>query len=161
MGLSEADLRQLEENQRRASAHVSTCCCVECLRQARRARHSEAELEATCTNILIQDGWEPLKTNPVSRRSRAAGFGVPGMCDYEYKRPIYIHSLGASVVGACQVLLVEWKSEAGENAGHQIDWQESMKRKGFLVVAAKRDFPATVDGFCEWYQRSGLKRGGQ
>lgn len=175
--MTEDDLRELEGNQRRANPHRLDCTCASCQEQsAEKVRHIlsaertalrlEADIERDCTNILIQDGWDALKTNPVSRRSRGAGFGTLGMTDHEFRRPAFTarytmaHEGPTIAIHAlCELLFVEWKSEDGENARHQIEWQDNMRRKGFLVIAAKRDFPATVEGFCNWYENSGLKRG--
>ena len=68
----------LKQNQREAQGLP--------LRTKRAVTMGEAELERTCTNMLVLDGWRALKTNPVSRRARGAGFGELGMADYLYIR---------------------------------------------------------------------------
>lgn len=184
--MTEDDLRELEGNQRRANPHRLDCKCVLCQEQLaekvrrtllaeRTALRLEAEIEKACTNILIQDGWDALKTNPVSRRSRGAGFGEPGMADHLYIR--YLHgdrielqcsdAITRKIIlkrPAAEVMWIEFKrrTESGADtkaAAHQKEWHERKRRKGALVLMAGEDFPATVEGFCNWYENSGLKRG--
>lgn len=131
----------------------------------RRKVTSEAEIERDCTQILIHDGWRPLKTDPVSNRGRGKGFGELGMADYEYirYRPI-CRTHGANrcdlICGAQNVELIwiEWKREDGTAAEHQIEWHERERAKGALTLIAGIDFTASVEGFAEWYGKSGLRR---
>src|SRR3954471_18549090 len=46
----------------------------------------ESVIEASCTEILQQDGWRALRTDPVSDRGRGKGFGELGMADHLYIR---------------------------------------------------------------------------
>ncbi len=75
-------------------------------------------------------------------------------------------------VTPCQaeVLWVEWKRERGGNGKralftkaekakiHQVAWIEQERARGALVLLAGVDFPATIDGFQEFYRQSGLRR---
>src|SRR5271156_70358 len=94
---------------------------------------SEAQIERTCTQFLELDGWRSLKTDPVSRREWAKGFGEPGMADYLYIRyepePYDVHRdvtppadpPGSTKIGwwqpvfECQaeILWIEWKRLRG------------------------------------------------
>jgi hypothetical protein len=167
--VTEDGLRELEANQRRANPHESNCCCIICCRNgyseeakkkaAARVIAFEAEIERTCTNILIHDGWRALKTDPVSDRRRGKGFGELGMADYLYLRYWLPHM---RPIG--EIMWIEWKrrTESGADtkaAAHQKEWHEQERLKGAMVLVAGEDFPATVVGFCAWYEKSGLKRG--
>lgn len=126
----------------------------------------ESEIERDCTQVLIHDGWRPLKTDPVSDRRRGKGFGELGMADYLYIR--YQDAVAGITSGRTwttvecransQVLWIEWKRETGEAAPHQLKWHERERANGALTLIAGIDFPATVEGFMEFYAKSGLKR---
>jgi hypothetical protein len=164
MGFSEAELRQLEENQRRANPTDSNSGKHQPFEYDPSPK-SEAELERICTQVLEMDGWRSLKTNPVSRRARGAGFGELGMADYLYIRyPDPRLPMGTQKcmkmghLGPCDVMWIEWKRQGGLPEEHQIKWIVAERNRGALVLLAGQDFPATVDGFCAWYESSGLKR---
>ena len=174
MGLSESDLRQLEDNQRAANPKpISDDEARRMLEMvdkvsARKSAKLEAAVQAECTNILIQDGWRYLRTDPVSRRAHGKGFGELGMADGLYIR----YGVGiwaeTSATDYCahshaQVLWIEWKrrTETGADtkaAEHQKAWHLVERAKGALTLIAGGDFPATVEGFIAWYEQSGLKR---
>ena len=163
MGLSDAQFEQIKGNQRRAAVLDRGGDAKAAPSHPRRSG-SEAELERICTNILIQDGWRALKTNPVSRRAHGKGFGEVGMADYLYMRyggsfPILFAGCQL-VLSRAQVMWIEWKREkGGVVADHQHDWHTAEREKGALVLVAGEDFPATMEGWIDWYQRSGLMRG--
>lgn len=174
MGITEAEFEQIIANQRAAnpmeeallrySPSLLTAEGKKLRAKLLRERKSEAELERTCTNILIQDGWRALKTNPVSRRAHGKGFGEKGMADYLYIR--YLDKAQLQYPGgrmvlkspAAEVLWVEYKTPSGEVAQHQRDWHCKEIQLGALVVVAMLDFEPTVEGFIAWYEASGLKR---
>lgn len=167
--MSEEEFQVILGNQRRANeagALANSGIAPKPLkRNDRIIAKSEAALEQTCTNILIQDGWRYLKTDPVSRRAHGKGFGELGMADGLYIR--YRSSppscLGCTVPAEfcrSEVMWIEWKREkGGVVADHQRDWHTAEREKGALVLVAGEDFPATIEGFCDWYQRSGLMWG--
>ena len=114
----------------------------------------EALIEAECCRLLAADGWRTLKTDPVSDKSRGKGFGELGMADtlcLRYSRQ------GA----AAEVLWIEWKSRRGRVRKHQLEWHTRERACGALTLIAGLDFPATVKGFWDWYQSSGLARAGR
>jgi hypothetical protein len=157
MGFSESDLRQLEANQRAANPlSDSEERKLMAYMDDRAQRKSEADLERTCTQVLEMDGWRSLKTNPVSRRAHGKGFGELGMADYLYIR--YETPPGTRRRGCAEVCWIEWKRPGTEAHPHQLDWQAAERNRGALVVLADVDFEATIDGFCAWYEASGLKR---
>lgn len=139
---------------------------------------SEADIERTCTNMLVLDGWRALKTNPVSNRARGAGFGELGMADHLYIRyhdrpalaPDMERDNSVLVLHApAQVIWIEWKRvksvcretqavKATKAAIHQMDWHTLERKRGALTLIAGVDFPATIECFREWYKSSGLMR---
>jgi hypothetical protein len=172
---SEDQLRELENNQRRANPHSGECRCFLCnadrneIRDRKKsddkaAAMLEAELEEACTNILIHDGWRALKTDPVSDRRRGKGFGELGMADYLYLRYWPRTATQTSTRPLGEVMWIEWKrrTESGSDtkaAAHQKDWHRDERAKGALTLIAGEDFPATVNGFLAYYLASGLKLG--
>jgi hypothetical protein len=117
---------------------------------------AEAAIEAECTKILEEDGWRALRTDPVSDRGRGKGFGEVGMADAQFSRPAT--SEVARKAGWCQLLYVEFKTGRNRARAHQIKWHRDERARGFLTWIANEDFPATVDGFREYYASSGLMR---
>lgn len=122
-------------------------------------RVSEAHVEGTCSDWLVYDGWRTLKTNPVSNKSRGAGFGELGMADRLYIR--YGAFLGAESPQArsvCQLMWIEWKAKDGALAPHQESWHYAERARGGFTLIAGQDFPKTIEGFQTWYRTSGLMR---
>ncbi len=110
---------------------------------------SEADIERTSSDYLCKvEGWRKLKTDPVSRREWGKGFGEKGMADALYLR------YGKPP----EVLWIEWKSLHGEVKPHQRDWHTAERARGALTLMAGVDFPASIDGFLNWYRQSGLMR---
>jgi hypothetical protein len=109
-------------------------------------------IERECTNILEQDGWRALRTDPVSDKGRGKGFGEVGMADHLYIR------YSPQWEGDGKVLWIEFKSAKGKPAKHQILWHTKERARGALTLIAGQDFPASVEGFKTWYHNSGLSR---
>jgi hypothetical protein len=152
MGISENEFQLLKQNQRQAAGLP--------LRSKRAVTMSEAEMERTCTAMLVQDGWRSLKTSPVSRRARGVGFGELGMADYLYIRYRPPSDWQAGMAGLADVLWCEWKRADGEAAPHQLAWIEAERARGALVWLAGVDFEATPDAFWAHYKASGLSPSG-
>lgn len=140
-------------------------------------RVMEADLQRTCTQFLEWDGWRALRTSPVSNRARATGFGEVGMADYLYirywagYRPGRVEDIGneRDLLAEAQVLWIEWKrllpSKRGKTWGratraaiHQRAWHTLERKRGALTLIAGEDFPCTIEGFRDWYAKSGLQR---
>lgn len=122
-------------------------------------RKSEREIERTCTGILKRDDWRSLKTDPVSDKRRGKGFGELGMADYLYIRYLNPPEWEESEKRRwAEVLWIEWKRHDGKAAEHQKAWHAQERARGALVLVAGEDFPASVEGFHEWYLKSGLCR---
>ncbi len=124
---------------------------------------SESDIESACTKLLEDDGWRPLRTDPVSDRGRGKGFGEKGMADHLYLR--YEHddptwdSPHPKYYPWAEVIWIEYKSADGKLRKNQGPWHEIERSRGALTLIAGVDFPASVAGFVEWYRKSGLNRG--
>jgi len=129
---------------------------------AAKAKLLEKHIEAACTQLLAHDGWRSLKTDPVSDRKRGKGFGELGMADRLYIR--YGPSPRDAQRGAewcpedVELLWIEFKRPGGVVADHQREWHRRERKRGAMTLIAGEDFPATVEGFWEHYQQSGLSR---
>lgn len=131
---------------------------------------SESHIEQTCTAWLELDGWRSLKTDPVSRREWGKGFGELGMADRLYIR--YRDIFAVADMTACkrllpaladletlaQVLWIEWKTPTGAVKPHQADWHHAERNRGAMTLIAGMNFPASIEGFQNWYRESGLMR---
>lgn len=123
---------------------------------------SEREIQETCTAFLALDQWRPLRTDPVSDRERGKGFGEKGMADHLYIRYPICGNFTPSNQADAQVMWIEWKRMKGKNATkaaqHQREWIAAERARGALVLLAGEDFPATIEGFEQFYRASGLMR---
>ena len=117
---------------------------------------SEAQIEAECTKLLVEDGWRALRTDPVSDRGRGKGFGELGMADHLYIR--YEEPPGTRRRGSAMVLWIEFKRAGEKPEKHQVDWHLKERARGALTLMMGIDLPATVDGFKDRYENSGLMR---
>lgn len=136
---------------------------------------TEAHIQQTCTEFLALDGWRALRTDPVSDRFRGKGFGEKGMADYLYIRYPEPQEWGDSwpqvesltpirVKAMVMVMWIEWKrvregrKVATKAALNQTAWHASERARGALTLIAGVDFPASIEGFQEFYRKSGLAR---
>ena len=118
---------------------------------------SEADIEETCSDWLAFDGWRRLKTNPCSDRSRGKGFGELGKADDLYVRYLRVYRSEPQICLA-HVMWIEWKSARGQLSQHQRAWTRVERLRSALVLVAGLDFPASIEGFQDWYRASGLMR---
>ena len=129
-----------------------------------RQRNSEADIERTCSDFLALDGWRSLKTDPCSDRARGKGFGEVGMADRLYLRyePKPVETPNRQELGSiwpgCEVAWIEWKSKRGKPTPEQIAWHQVERARGALTWIAGVDFPASIEGFMQFYRESGLLR---
>jgi hypothetical protein len=128
---------------------------------------SEAQIEAEVTKLLEEDGWRALRTDPVSDRGRGKGFGEVGMADHQYVRyglitphPVRAECFWGNARACAEVLWVEFKAPGGKPKKHQLAWHNRERARGALTLIAGVDFPASVEGWKQWYAASGLQRGG-
>jgi hypothetical protein len=129
---------------------------------------SESQIARTCSDLLQADGWRMLITDPVSDKSRGKGFGELGMADrlyIRYKLAWYAATPTGEIepLAWAEVMWIEWKrtvrGKATKATPHQKQWHAAERARGALTLIAGEDFPATIEGFCSWYEASGLKRG--
>ncbi len=136
---------------------------------------SEAQIQEACCEFLALDGWRRIRTD--LKHLRGMGVQEKGMADDLFIRYCFDSQ---SEIGrllerqhwrsSAEVLWVEWKRERGGNGKkalyttaekariHQLGWIEAERARGALVLLAGVDFPATIDGFIEFYRKSGLAR---
>lgn len=131
---------------------------------------SEATIQKTCSDFLALDGWRRIRTD--MKQLRGMGVQEPGMADDLYIRyiPALMCSRCPTVSGGCSncrsaasVLWVEWKRMTSWDAPTkatklQVAWHEAERARGALTLIAGIDFPASIEGFMEWYKGSGLSR---
>lgn len=120
---------------------------------------SEAQIQATCTDWLALDGWRCVRTD--MPHLRGLGVSEPGMADslyirYRYSGQNVINNWPSHVLS--EVMFIEWKKKGGKAAQHQQDWHAKERARGALTLIAGEDFPASIEGFAEWYAKSGLQR---
>jgi len=110
---------------------------------------SEADVQRTVKEFLELDGWRAIRTDPVSDRSRAKGFGELGMPDYLFIR------YDPSILDSCdaEVLWLEFKRRGQKATTHQQAWHSTEQARGALVLTV-----GDIDRFTEWYKASGLCR---
>ena len=143
----------------------------------------ESDIARTCSDLLQADGWRMVITDPVSDKSRGKGFGELGMADRLYIRYASMPTILPASAQPClpplgdpdcppsnrsiwadEVMWIEWKrtvrGRATKPTQHQLDWHRDERARGALTLIAGEDFPATIEGFCAWYNASGLQRNG-
>jgi hypothetical protein len=138
----------------------------------------EKDIQATVTQFLEWDGWRALRTDPVSDRGRAKGFGEPGMADHLYIRyqtrwrqplTVGVQLAAAHVLTAAEVMWVEFKRRLPVKRGkawgratkasiHQQAWHAKERARGALTIILGEDCEASVEGFKRFYFASGLAR---
>ncbi len=140
-------------------------------------RISERSIEDTCTQWLQLDGWDRVIKTDLAHL-RGLGVQEKGMADRGYIRympnrlqvtachneamAVAASGLGAMLkellrqLGGAQVLWIEWKARDGKVGQKQKDWHTLERARGALVWVAKQDFPPTIDGFQDFYRKSGL-----
>lgn len=110
----------------------------------------EKHIAQTCSQFLELDGWRSFKMEPISRREWGKGTGEIGQADYLYLR----YGKGAT----CEHMHIEWKKRGGKAAQHQQAWHAKERARGALTLIAGENFPASIEGFTNWYRDSGLQR---
>lgn len=138
---------------------------------------SERSIQEACDDLLTLDGWRIIKTD--LPHLRGLGVQEKGMPDRLYlrylARPCIGHGCSGEQCGPtegvkAQALWIEWKrlkqftGKRGDTqrptkpAEHQTRWHIEEMARGAFVVVAGRTFPASVEGFLDWYNGSGLAR---
>ncbi len=136
-------------------------------------RISEASIQETCSQFLELDGWRRIRTD--LKHLRGMGVQEPGMADDFFFRPKFTPQANANagqfwVQAQAEIFWVEWKRERGGNGKralftkaekamiHQKAWHAQERARGALTVILGEDCPATIEGFQDWYRKSGLRR---
>ena len=102
----------------------------------------ERDIQAAIVRLMELDGWDAMRTDPVSDRERGTGFGEPGQTDYLFLR-----------YQPDQVLYVEFKAPGKYPKQHQIAWMAAKRARGARVT-----WTDSVEKFSAWYLREGLAR---
>jgi hypothetical protein len=59
------------------------------------------------------------------------------------------------------IMWIEWKrtvrGKATSATPHQKDWHRNERARGAFTLIAGEDFPATIEGFRDWYASSGIQ----
>lgn len=122
-------------------------------------RVSEADIEKTCSQILEWDSWRSFKMEQNYSERKQRRTGEAGMPDRLYIRYTPVRTwLPAETLSLCEVMWIEWKALGGRVSQAQQDWQVAEVARGALVLCAGRTFPASIEGFKEFYKTSGLQR---
>ncbi len=127
---------------------------------------TEAQIAAACNELLLADGWRGVVTDPPQLRGLGVSEkGIPDGLYIRYDDPrvdaVIKRGKGEGTFWQriqAQVLWIEWKRKGGKAAQHQRDWHAAERARGALVLLAGEDFPATIDGFTDFYFNSGLNR---
>jgi hypothetical protein len=111
----------------------------------------EAHIELAGTQIMEWDGWRSFKMEQNFSEKKQKSVGEPGMPDRLYLR-----------YDSGDIAWIEWKRIKGKLATkalqHQKTWHARERARGGKTYIAGEDFPATIEGFRNWYCRSGLMR---
>lgn len=124
---------------------------------------TEAHVQQAVVQFLELDGWRPIRTDPVSDRSRGKGFGELGMPDYLFIRYMTAPSQKCVDLGLTpwpiqlkvlsEILWIEFKRKRGLRKDHQVRWHQAEQARGALVLTVD-----DIDEFTRWYKASGLCR---
>lgn len=128
---------------------------------------TERQIQEACSTLLALDGWRRVRTD--LPRLRGLGVQEKGMADDLFLRYSQAHEPHPCSMYS-QVIWIEWKRERGGTGKRalftkaekamiqQKAWHAAERARGALTLIAGEDFPANIDGFREWYNRSGLAR---
>ena len=124
---------------------------------------SEKQLQKHAEDILQLDGWRVFRPeqNFSERKRKVVGeAGAPDGLYVRYGGFFHDGSDAADFMSECaaEVMWIEWKSAKGRPSTAQKIWHAAERKRGALALIAGEDFPATIDGFKEWYKNSGLMR---
>ena len=123
----------------------------------------ESDIQRTITDLLRAEGWRVFHfEDGFDQRSRKRK-GEPGMPDLLCIRYAPIIDSELAGPGTAQVLWIELKridkrGRTTKASQTQMDWHRDERARGALVWVAGIDFPATIDGFLQFYRQSGLER---
>lgn len=121
----------------------------------------EKDIQRTCSDLLESDGWRRVRSEYTYSDRKRKSVGELGMAD-----DLFIRYCQKPLA---EVLWIEWKRllvtgngrhwpRSTQAAIHQSAWHTLERRRGAMTLLAGIDFPASIDGFTQWYNHSGLKR---
>jgi len=124
-----------------------------------RLKVSEADIERTCTELLELDGWRSFKMEENFSERKMKRTGEKGMPDRLYLRYNWAYEFRVTYRRViADVLWIEWKANGGKPSLAQRNWIAAETKRGAMVLLAGTNFPASIEGFKEWYRNSGLMR---
>jgi hypothetical protein len=124
---------------------------------------TEAQIQEACCRILELDGWRRVRTD--LKQLRGLGVQEKGMADDLFIRyialPDWVHEPSLDFVALGQIMWIEWKKltsrgRSTKAAQHQQDWHTLERKRGALTLIAGENFPASIEGFRDFYKKSGL-----
>lgn len=96
----------------------------------------------------------------IDRSIRGKGFGELGMADCLFMRwdrdPPWTGQGSTWFRAHAEVMWIEFKRKDGKAQPHQKTWHAAERARGALTLIAGEDFPATIEGFIDWYEKSDL-----
>lgn len=124
----------------------------------------ERDIERACSQLLQLDNWRVIVTDPPQLRGLGVSEkGIPDRLFLRYYPNTKFFARGDrdTLLGpysACEVLWCEFKRPGGKASAYQKAWHLLERKRGALVILAGQDFPASYEGFLDWYRGSGLNR---
>ena len=132
----------------------------------------EKHIEEACVQIMEFDGWIVRKMEQNYSERKRKVIGEPGMADrlaIRYIERNQGHPRSITPSGVAEVLWIEFKRPRPSKTGktwraptraaiHQQAWHLLERKRGALTLIAGCDFPASIEGFTNWYRNSGLMR---
>lgn len=129
---------------------------------------SERDVQNTCIEFLKLDGWRIIVTDP--QWMRGMGVTEPGIADtlairygslprlFTWLLIVLPPKVSAVLLRVfCEALWIEWKRPKGSKTQqNQHDWHAAERARGALTIKAGEDFEPTIEGFADWYNKSGL-----
>jgi hypothetical protein len=119
----------------------------------------ESDLERQIADYLALDGWytRHFELNYSERKQLVVGErGMPDLLCLRYC-PLADPSDPDAVIPWANILWIECKRPGGPVSRWQREWKERERRRGATVLLMGIDFEPSIDGFVEWYEKSGLQ----
>lgn len=132
----------------------------------------EKQIQRTICDLLHVEGWRifQFERQWSDKKRKAVGeTGMPDILAIRYalngrKPESHDQRVNCRLLASGQeIVWIEVKRLDGRGATTkpsvaQLDWHRDERARGALTVIAGVDFPATIEGFQEWYRSSGLER---
>jgi hypothetical protein len=113
----------------------------------------ESDIQKTCEDFLAVHGWRIFRMEQNYSERKKKRVGEPGMPDCLAIR--YRGKLGRECYA--DVLFIEWKRQKGGKVSlTQKLWHSIERVRGAKTLIAGMDFDPSIEGFQEWYRKSGL-----